>query len=131
MKELESTVSKEVNRLSTILENGVLDKMTLRFIPSEQFEKLTSIGCIGDIECETKPLDIRFGSHGQSVKKTESKEPNSIDIDDAKLEKRMEMSFGSTTTMVTNCVVLHSVISCDILKLNRTRLILLLLMNQL
>jgi hypothetical protein len=28
------------------------------------------------------------------VKKTESKEPNSIDIDDVKLEKRKEMSFS-------------------------------------
>jgi hydrogenase maturation factor len=27
------------------------------------------------------------------VKKTESKQPNSIDIDDVKLEKRKEMSF--------------------------------------
>ena len=100
-------VSKGENRLSTILEKGVLDNMTLRFIPSEQFEKLGSIGYIGDIECETKPLDICFGSHGQSVKKTKSKEPKSIDIDDVKLEKRMEMSFTDTSTMVTNCVVLH------------------------
>jgi hypothetical protein len=60
------------------------------------FEKLGSIGYIGDIECETKPLDICFSSHGQSVKKTESKEPNSIEIDDVKLEKRMEMSFTDT-----------------------------------
>jgi hypothetical protein len=60
LKELESMVSKEENRLSTILEKGVLDNMTLRFIPSEQLEKLTSIECIGDIECETKPLDIVF-----------------------------------------------------------------------
>ena len=80
LKELESMVSNEENRLSTILENGVLDNMTLQFIPSEQFEKLVSIRCIGDIECETKPLDICFGSHGQSVKKIESKEPHSIDI---------------------------------------------------
>jgi hypothetical protein len=61
LKELESMVSKEENCLSTILEKGVLDNMTLLFIPSEQLEKLTSIGCIGDIECETKPLDICFG----------------------------------------------------------------------
>jgi hypothetical protein len=108
LKELETMVSKEENRLSTILENGVLDNMTLRYIPSEQPEKLISIECIGDIECETKPLDICFGSHGQSVKKTESKQPHSIDIDDVKLEKRMAMSFGDTTTRVTNCVVLHS-----------------------
>ena len=108
LKELESMVSKEENRLSTILENGVLDNMTLRYIPSEQLEKLISIGCIGDIECETKPLDICFGSHGQSVKKTESKQPNSIDIDEVRLEKRTEMSFTDTTTMVTNCVVLHN-----------------------
>ena len=108
LKELETMVSKEENRLSTILENGVLDNMTLRYIPSEQLEKLISIECIGDIECETKPLDICFGSHGQSVKKTESKQPHSIDIDDVKLEKRMAMSFGDTTTRVTNCVVLHS-----------------------
>ena len=108
LKELESMVSKEENRLSTILENGVLDNMTLRFIPSEQLEKLVSIRCIGDIECETKPLDICLGGHGQSVKKMESKQPSSIDIDDVKLEKRTEMSFGDTTTMVTNCVVLHS-----------------------
>jgi hypothetical protein len=101
-------VSKEENRLSPILENGELDNMTLRFIPSEQFEKLVSIERIGDIECETKPLDICFGSHEQSVKKTESKEPNSIDIDDVKLEKRKEMSFSDPSTMVTNCVVLHS-----------------------
>jgi hypothetical protein len=94
-------VSKEENRLSTILENGVLDNMTLRFIPSEQLEKLISIGCIGDIECETKPLDIYFGSHGQSVKKIESKQPNAIDIDDVKLKKRTQMSFEDTTTMVT------------------------------
>ena len=80
LKELESMVSNEENRLSTILENGVLDNMTLQFIPSEQFETLVSIRCIGDIECETKPLDICFGSHGQSVKKIESKEPHSIDI---------------------------------------------------
>jgi hypothetical protein len=108
LKELESMVSKEENRLSTILENGVLDNMTLRLMPSEQLEKLTLIGCIGDIECEKKPLDICFGNHGQSVKKTESKQPNFIDIVDVKLEKRTEMSFGDTTTMVTNCVVLHS-----------------------
>ena len=108
LKELESMVSKEENRLSPILENGELDNMTLRFIPSEQFEKLVSIERIGDIECQTKPLDICFGSHGQSVKKTESKEPNSIDIDDVKLEKRKEMSFSDPSTMVTNCVVLHS-----------------------
>jgi hypothetical protein len=110
LKELESMVSKEENRLSPILEKGVLDNMTLRFIPSEQFEKLISIGYIGDIECETKPLDICFGSHGQSVKKTESKQPNSIDIDDVKLEKRKEMSYTGFvfTTMATNCVVLHN-----------------------
>jgi DNA gyrase/topoisomerase IV subunit A len=108
LKELESMVSKEENRLSTILEKGALDNMTLRLIPSEQFEKLISIGCIGDIECETKPLDICVGSHGQSVKKLESKEQTSIDIDDVKLEKRKEMSFSDTSTMVTNCVVLHS-----------------------
>jgi hypothetical protein len=108
LKELESMVSKEENRLSPILENGELDNMTLRFIPSEQLEKLISIGCIGDIECETKPLDICCGNHGQSVKKTESKQPNSIDIDDVKLEKRKEMSFTDTSTEVTNCVVLHS-----------------------
>jgi hypothetical protein len=112
LKGLESMVSKEENRLSTILENGVLDNMTLRFIPSEQFETLVSIECIGDIECETKPLDICLGDHGQSVKKMESTQPNSIDIDDVKLEKRKEMSFGDTTTMVTNCVVLHSVLRC-------------------
>jgi hypothetical protein len=100
-------LSKEENRLSTILEKGVLDNMTLRFIPSEQLEKLTSIGCIGDIECETKPLDICFGSHGQSVKKTESKQPHFIDIDEVKLEMRTEMSF-TDTTKVTNCVVLHN-----------------------
>jgi hypothetical protein len=41
------------------------------------------------------------------VKKTESKQPNSLDIDDVKLEKRKEMSFNDTSTMVTNCVVLH------------------------
>jgi hypothetical protein len=110
LKELESMVSKEENRLSPILEKGVLDNMTLRFIPSEQFEKLISIGYIGDIECETKPLDICFGSHGQSVKKTESKQPNSIDIDDVKLEKRKEMPYTGfvVTTMATNCVVLHN-----------------------
>jgi hypothetical protein len=108
LKQLESMVSQEENCLSTILEKGVLDNMTLRFIPSEQLEKLTSIGCIGDIECETKPLDICFGGHGQSAKKTESKQPNSIDIDDVKLEKRTEMSFPYTATMVTNCVVLHN-----------------------
>jgi hypothetical protein len=108
LKELESMVSKEENRLSTILEKGVLDNMTLRFIASEQLEKLISIECIGDIECETKPLDIGCGSHGQSVKKIESKQPNSIDIDDVKLEKRREMSFTDTSTMVTNCVVVHS-----------------------
>jgi hypothetical protein len=108
LKELEFMVSKEENFLSTILEKGVLDYMTLRFIPSEQLEKLTSIGCIGDIECETKPLDICFGGHGQSVKKTESKQPNSIDIDDVKLEKRTEISFGYFSTTVTNCVVLHN-----------------------
>ena len=108
LKELETMLSKEENRLSTILEKGVLDNMTLRFIPSEQLEKLTSIGCIGDIECETKPLDICFGSHGQSVKKTESKQPHFIDIDEVKLEMRTEMSFTDTTTKVTNCVVLHS-----------------------
>jgi hypothetical protein len=108
LKELESMVSKEENRLSTILEKGVLDNMTLRYIPSEQLEKLISIECIGDIECETKPLDICCGNHGQSVKKTESKEPNSIDIDDVKLEKRTEMSFTDTSTRVANCVVLHS-----------------------
>ena len=101
-------VSKEENCLSTILENGVLDNMALRLMSSEQLEKLTSIGCIGDIECEKKPLDIGFGSHGQSMKKTESKEPHFLDIVDVKLEKRTEMSFGDTTTMVTNCVVLHS-----------------------
>jgi hypothetical protein len=101
-------VSKEENRLSPILENGVLDNMTLRFIPSEQFEKMVSIGCIGDIECETTPLDICFGGHGQSLMKIESKEPNSIDIDYVKLEKRKEMSFTDTSTMVTNCVVLHN-----------------------
>ena len=33
---------------------------------------------------------------------------NRTTIDDVKLEKRMEMSFGDTTTMVINCVVLHS-----------------------
>jgi hypothetical protein len=82
--------------------------MTLRFIPSEQLETLISIGCIGDIECETKPLDIYFGSHGQSVKKIESKQPKSIDIDDVKLEMRTEMSFTDTSTWVTNCVVLHN-----------------------
>jgi len=108
LKELESMVSKEENRLSTILEKGVLDNMTLRFIPSEQLETLVSKECIGDIECETKPLDICFGGHGQSVKKTESKQPNSIDIDDVKLEKRTEMCFTDTSTMVTNCVVLHN-----------------------
>ena len=108
LKELESMVSKEENRLSTILEKGVLDNMTLRFIPSEQLETLVSIGCIGDIECETKPLDICCGNHGQSVKKIESKQPHSIDIDDVKLEKRKEMSFTDTSTMVTNCVVLPS-----------------------
>jgi hypothetical protein len=108
LKELESMVSKEENRLSPILENGVLDNMTLRFIPSEQFEKMVSIGCIGDIECETTPLDICFGGHGQSLMKIESKEPNSIDIDYVKLEKRKEMSFTDTSTMVTNCVVLHN-----------------------
>jgi DNA gyrase/topoisomerase IV subunit A len=107
LKELETMLSKEENRLSTILEKGVLDNMTLRFIPSEQLEKLTSIGCIGDIECETKPLDICFGSHGQSVKKTESKQPHFIDIDEVKLEMRTEMSF-TDTTKVTNCVVLHN-----------------------
>ena len=69
---------------------------------------MISIRCIGDIECETKPLDIGFGSHGQSVKKTESKQPNSIDSDDVKLEKRKDMSFTDTSTVVTNCVVLHS-----------------------
>jgi hypothetical protein len=42
------------------------------------------------------------------VKKIESKQPNSIDIDDVKLEKRREMSFTDTSTMVTNCVVVHS-----------------------
>jgi hypothetical protein len=149
LKELESMVSKEENRLSTILEKGVLDNMTLRFIPSEQLEKLTSIGCIGDIECETKPLDIGFGSHGQSVKKIESKQPHSIDIDDVKLEKRTEMTF--THTIMTNCVVLHSgsmlftdfsdnskLILYDAngnflrhIKVESSRLILLLLMNQL
>ena len=108
LKELESMVSKEENRLSTILEKGVLDNMTLRYIPSEQLEKLISIECIGDIECETKPLDICFGSHGQSVKKTESEQPNSIAIDDVRLEKRTEMSFTDTSTRITNCVVLHS-----------------------
>jgi hypothetical protein len=108
LKELETVVLKEDNRLSTILEKGVLDNITLRFIPSEQLQKLISIGCIGDIECETKPLDICFGSHGQSVKKTESKQPNSIDIHDVKLEKRKEMSFSNTSAGVTNCVVLHS-----------------------
>jgi hypothetical protein len=61
LKELESMVSKEENRLSPSLENGELDNMTLRFIPSEQVETLVSIGCIGDIECETKPLDISNG----------------------------------------------------------------------
>ena len=110
LKELESMVSKEENRLSSILEKGVLDNMTLRFISSEQFEKLVSIGYIGDIECETKPLDICFGSHGQSVKKTESKQPNSIDIDDVKLEKRKEITFTKEfgLSVVTNCVVQHS-----------------------
>ena len=108
LKELETMISKEDNRLSTILEKVVLDNMTLRFIPSEQLKKLVSIGCICDIECETKPLDIYFGSHGQSVKKTESKQPNSIDIDDVKLEKRKEVSFTDISTMVTNCVLLHS-----------------------
>ena len=108
LKGLESMVSKEENRLSTILENGVLDNMTLRFIPSEQLEKLISIGYIGDIECETTPLGICWGIHGQSVKKIESKQQNSIDIDDVKLEKRKGMSFEDTTTRVTNCVVLHS-----------------------
>jgi hypothetical protein len=107
LKELESMVSKEEHRLSPILENGVLDNMTLRFIPSEQLETLVSVGCIGNIKCETKPMDICVGSHGQSVKKTESKEPNSIDIDDVKLEKRTEMSFRDTSTSVANCVVLH------------------------
>jgi predicted glycosyltransferase len=29
-----------------------------------------------------------------------------LDINDVKLEKRMEMSFTDTSTMVTNCVVL-------------------------
>jgi F0F1-type ATP synthase membrane subunit b/b' len=108
LKELESMVSKEENCLSTILEKGVLDNMTVRFIPSEHLETLISIECIGDIECETTPLDICFGSHGQSVKKTESKQPNSIDIDDVKLEKRTEMSFTEIFTMVTNCVVIHN-----------------------
>jgi hypothetical protein len=105
LKELESMVSKEENRLSTILENGVLDNMTLRFMPSEQLEKLVSVGCIGDIKCETKRLEICCGTHGQSVRKTESKQPHSIDIDDVKLEKRTEITF--TDTIVTNCVVLH------------------------
>ena len=108
LKELEYMVSNEENRLSTILEKGVLDNMTLRFIPSEQIEKLVSIGCIGDIEYVTKPLDICFGSLGQTVKKTESKEPNSLDIDDVKLEKRMAMYFRDNSTLVTNCVVLHN-----------------------
>jgi hypothetical protein len=149
LKQLESMVSQEENCLSTILEKGVLDNMTLRFIPSEQLEKLTSIGCIGDIECETKPLDIGFGSRGQSVKKIESKQPHSIDIDDVKLEKRTEMTF--THTIMTNCVVLHSgsmlftdfsdnskLILYDAngnflrhIKVESSRLILLLLMNQL
>jgi hypothetical protein len=108
LKELESIVSKEENRLSTILENGVIDNMTLRFIPSEQLETLVSVRCLGDIECETQPLDICVGSHGQSVRKIESKQPNSIDIDDVKLEKRKKMSITDPTTMVTNCVVLHN-----------------------
>jgi hypothetical protein len=95
-------VSKEENRLSTILEKGVLDNMTLRYIPSEQLEKLISIECIGDIECETKPLDICCGNHGQSVKKTESKEPNSIDIDDVKL-KRVRFNFNISQE-ITVCV---------------------------
>jgi hypothetical protein len=42
------------------------------------------------------------------VKKIESKQPNAIDIDDVKLKKRTQMSFEDTTTMVTNCVVLHN-----------------------
>jgi hypothetical protein len=151
LKELETMLSKEENRLSTILEKGVLDNMTLRFIPSEQLEKLTSIGCIGDIECETKPPDICFGSHGQSVKKTESKQSHFIDIDEVKLEMRTEMSFTDTTTKVTNCVVLHngSMLFIDFsdksrlimydangnfvryIKVESNPLILLLLMNQL
>jgi hypothetical protein len=43
LKELESMVSKEENCLSTILEKGVLDNMTVRFIPSEHLETLISI----------------------------------------------------------------------------------------
>jgi predicted DNA-binding protein (UPF0278 family) len=73
LKELESMVSKEEHRLSPILENGVLDNMTLRFIPSEQLETLVSVGCIGNIKCETKPMDICVGSHGQSVKKKQNR----------------------------------------------------------
>jgi hypothetical protein len=42
------------------------------------------------------------------VKKTESKQPNSIDIDDVKLEKRTAMSIPYPYAMVTNCVVVHS-----------------------
>jgi hypothetical protein len=58
LKELESMVSKEENRLSTILEKGVLDNMTLRFIPSEQLEKLTSAFLFSSF---TSSISMEFG----------------------------------------------------------------------
>jgi hypothetical protein len=107
-----SSCSLGINRnviLSITPFSRIVDKRFSSFdtIDSSSF-KHKNICKFGDIECETQPLDICVGSHGQSVRKIESKQPNSIDIDDVKLEKRKKMSITDPTTMVTNCVVLHN-----------------------